>query len=71
MDEARLSSVVYSDMARSNGLKLEHKIPYKMQMNFFTVRVTEHWNTLSRELVESPFMEIFKTHLNAYLCDLL
>ena len=42
-----------------------------MQMSFFTVRVTEHWNTLPRELVESPFMEIFKTHLNAYLCDQL
>ena len=38
--------------------------------NFFTVMVTEHWNRLAREVVESP-IEIFKTHLDAYLCDLL
>ena len=28
--------------------------------NFFTVRVTEHWNRLPRDVVESPSMEIFK-----------
>ena len=26
---------------------------------------------LSREVMKSPSTEIFKTHLNAYLCDLL
>ena len=41
-----------------------------MQMNFYTVRVMEHWNRLPREVVES-LLEIFKTRLNAYLCDLL
>ena len=34
-------------------------------------RMTEHWKMFPREVVESPFMEIFKTHLDAYLCDLL
>ena len=42
-----------------------------MGENFFTVRVTEHWHRLPREVVESPSMKIFKTHLDAYLCDLL
>ena len=32
--------------------------------------VTEHWNRLPREVVESPSLEIFKTRLDAYLCDL-
>ena len=41
-----------------------------MRKNFFSVRVTEHWNRLTREAVESP-LDIFKTHLNVYLCDLL
>ena len=36
----------------------------------FTVRVTEHWNRLPREVVESP-LEIFKSCLDAYLCDLV
>ena len=63
MDETKL---------RSNGLKLEHrKICNNMQKNFFAVRVMEHWSKLSREVVESPFVEIFKTCLDAYLCDLL
>ena len=39
-----------------------------MRKNFFIIRVTEHWNRLPREVVESSSMEIFKTHLNAYLC---
>lgn len=36
-----------------------------------TVRVVEHLNKLPREMVQSPFMEIFKIHLDAHLCDLL
>ena len=38
---------------------------------FFTVRMTENWNRLPREVVESPSLEIFKTRLDAYLCNLL
>ena len=35
-----------------------------------TVRMTEHCNRWCREVMESP-MEIFKTHLDANMCDLL
>ncbi|KFQ76860.1 hypothetical protein N337_06504, partial [Phoenicopterus ruber ruber] len=55
-----------------NGHKLEHgKFCLTMRKNFFTVRVTEHWNRLPREGVESPSLEIFKTCLDAVLCSLL
>jgi len=39
--------------------------------SFFTLRVVEHWNTLPREVVGSPSVEIFKTHLDKVLCSLL
>ena len=71
MDESRFFSVVHTIKIRINGLKLEHRMFLtNMWKNSFMIRVMEHWNKLPSEVVESP-MEIFKTHLDAYLCNLL
>ncbi|KFQ33554.1 hypothetical protein N332_14950, partial [Mesitornis unicolor] len=55
-----------------NGSKLEYRrFNLKIRKNFFTVRVTEHWTRLFREVVEFPSLETFKTRLDAVLCDLV
>ena len=59
--------MVYSNRTRNNGVKLE----YKCAKEFIYGKVTEPWNRLLREVMESPSMEILKTCLDAHLCDLL
>jgi len=71
-DMGNLFSAVCGDRTRGNSHKLEHrKFHSSMQRNFFTVRVTEHWNRLPKGVVDSVSLEIFKTRLDAYLCSLL
>ena len=73
MDEASLFSVVCSYRIGGNGQKNWNtgSLITNTRKNFFTVRITEHWNRLPRKVLESQFLEIFKTHLDAFPCDLL
>jgi len=71
-DGVKLFSLVPSDRTRGNGHKLKNrKFRLNMRKNFCPLRMMERWNRLAREAVESPFLEIFKTLLDKFLCSLL
>ncbi|KFP34059.1 hypothetical protein N325_00644, partial [Colius striatus] len=55
-----------------DGMKLEHKkFHLNIRKNYLTVRVTEQWHRLPREVVRSLSLEVFKIRLDTFLCDLI
>ena len=53
-DRASLFSVVPSDRTRGKEHKLKHgRFPLNIRKHFFTVRVTEQWHRLPKEVAVS------------------
>jgi len=64
-DGTRVFSVVSRDLTKGNEHKPKYRsFPLNTKKHVFTVSMIEHWHRVPREVVESPSLELLKSHLD-------
>lgn len=59
----RLFPDMPSDRDRGDGHTLKHRqFPTKSRKHFFTVKVSQHWQKLPKEALETRSLKIFRSH---------
>lgn len=56
---------------RGSGCKQTQEFPSDMRKYFFTVLVMKYYHELPKEVVKFPYLEIFKSHLDMILGNVL
>ncbi|KFQ63554.1 hypothetical protein N334_13604, partial [Pelecanus crispus] len=71
-DGDKVFSRACCNRTRCNGFILkEGMFRLDIRKKCFTMRVVKHWNSLPREVVDAPSMEIFKVRLDGALSNLI
>ena len=68
----RLFIRVCCDRTRGNGFKLKKgRFRFNVRQTSFTISMLGHWNSLSRDVVDTPSLETFKVRLDQALSNLI
>ena len=61
-----------SDRTRGNSFKVkEGRFMLDIRKKFFTLWAVRHWKRLPREVVDAPFLAVFKARLDGALSNLV